>query len=514
MAAGRAAQLARLGIGLRAYLADRVDPTGASRRIRARIELREQRFLELARRLVYEHPRSPYLPLLARAGCEYGDLEAAIRRGGLEGTLEQLRDAGVFVTLAELKGKRPIVRGELAVATRDADFDSPLLLGRGISGTTSGSRSAASRVYYDWQALSEEAENGLLLDAIHGVDEAPLALWFPAPPGVAGLRNVLLTAKCGRPPQRWFSHSTADLGAGRRLTTVALALLRARARLLGLRVPWPEPTPLEEAGRVARWLGSGTNGSAPRTVRTMTSSAVRIAHGALAEGISLDGGTAVIGGEPLDAERRTLIESAGLRVVNRYATAEAGIVAAGCGREPTADAMHLYTDRAAALPSPDGLLLTSLTPFAGKVLLNASLGDHAELSERRCDCRFGELGMSSWISGLGSDERVTIEGMTIRLADLHAIVVRVLAAAGEPPDQSQLWKQPAAEGGSRLAVVVSPRVGTDPQALSAGILEELRRDGELGRLTAEVWSQAGALQVRVAEPKVSRGHKLLPVAGP
>ena len=211
----------------------------------------------------------------------------------------------------------------------------------------------------------------------------------------------------------------------------------------------------------------------------------------------------MIGGEPLDGERRQLIESAGMRVVNRYATAEAGIVAAACGREPAVDAMHLYTDRAAALPSPDGLLLTSLTPFAGKVLLNASLGDHGDLSERRCDCGFGRLGISSWISGLGSEERLTIEGMTIRLASLHAIVARVLGAAGAPPDQSQLWRLPAADGGARLAVVVSPRITVDPEALIGAILEELGRQGELGRLTAEVWSQAGALQVLAAEPKLS-----------
>ena len=168
MAAGRIAQLARLGAGFDSYLASTVDRDGAGRRIRLRIEQRAERFLEVARRLVYAHPASPYRRLLAAAGCEYGDLETAVRRHGLESALEHLRAAGVYVTLEELKGRQPIVRGDLAIAADETSFDSPLMMGRGISGTTSGSRSPPSRVHYDWKGLTEEAENSLLLDAIHG----------------------------------------------------------------------------------------------------------------------------------------------------------------------------------------------------------------------------------------------------------------------------------------------------------------------------------------------------------
>jgi hypothetical protein len=351
----------------------------------------------------------------------------------------------------------------------------------------------------------------LLLDTIHGVAQAPLALWFPAPPGVAGLRNVLLAARCGRPPARWFSQGPSDLRSTRSLAGISLRYLRLQARLLGMRIPRPEHTPPEDAAIVARWLATADD-ARPRTLRTVTSSAVRVARAALARGISLEPATAVIGGEPLSASQRELLESAGLRVVNRYATAEAGILAAGCGREPSADSMHLYTDRAEILQSPDGLLITALSPFAGKVLLNASLGDHGELSRRECDCVFGKVGMSTWISGLGSEERMTIEGMTLRLADLHGIVTRVLAASGARPDECQLWRLPDDQGTARLAVVVAPRVPVEPRALIDAIFAELSRQGELGKLTAAVWSEAGALEVVTAEPKVSVGHKLLPVA--
>jgi hypothetical protein len=509
MPVGRVVQLARLGAGLREYLASTVELAAARRRIRRRLEQREERFLEAARRLIYGHARSPYRRLLAIADCEYGDLEAGVRGDGLEATLERLWRAGAYVSLDELKGKKPIVRAGQELEATEADFDSPLLLGRGMTGTTSGSRSPRSRIQYDWHGLAEEADNALLLDAIHGVAEAPLALWFPAPPGVAGLRNVLISAKCGRPAERWFSQVPGGLRAGPTLTAVSFQYLRWLGWRMGIGIPNPEHTPLEGALRVARWLAPRRSDPLPRTLRTVTSSAVRVARSALAEEISLEPATAVIGGEPLNTERRQLIESSGLRVVNRYATAEAGIVAASCGHEPTSDAMHVYTDRAAALQSPHGLLLTSLSPFAGKVLFNASLGDQGELRQGHCDCGFGKLGMSSWLSRLGSDERVTIEGMTLRLADLHAVVTRALALSGVGPDECQLWTR-SKEGATRLAVAVAPRIGVEPAALLDAILEELGRQGEVERLTAAVWSQAGALEIVVADPRVNAGQKLLP----
>ena len=40
--------------------------------LRERLERRDVGFLALARRTIYGNPRSPYLRLLALAGCEYG----------------------------------------------------------------------------------------------------------------------------------------------------------------------------------------------------------------------------------------------------------------------------------------------------------------------------------------------------------------------------------------------------------------------------------------------------------
>jgi hypothetical protein len=55
--------------------------------VAARLGRREADFLEHAHRAVYERPDSPYRALLRHAGVERGDLEALVRRDGLEGAL-------------------------------------------------------------------------------------------------------------------------------------------------------------------------------------------------------------------------------------------------------------------------------------------------------------------------------------------------------------------------------------------------------------------------------------------
>ena len=139
------------------------------------------------------------------AGCEYGDLEQSVAVRGVDGALEQLRDAGVYLTLEEFKRMRPISRPGLTFEPDETDFDNPLATSGGIQGATSGSRAVASKVMYDWGFVSEESANDLLLACHHGVMDAPLALWYPVLPSVAGVHNLLINLRFGRPPARWFS---------------------------------------------------------------------------------------------------------------------------------------------------------------------------------------------------------------------------------------------------------------------------------------------------------------------
>ena len=87
--------------------------TGAEARaeVAARLERREADFLAHMRLAVYERPGSPYRDLLRHAGVEAGDLESLVRREGVEGTLRVLLQHGVYLTVEELRGQRPIRRG-------------------------------------------------------------------------------------------------------------------------------------------------------------------------------------------------------------------------------------------------------------------------------------------------------------------------------------------------------------------------------------------------------------------
>ena len=105
--------------------------TGAEARaiLEARLQHRERDFLTLVKQTVYGHASSPYLELLRTAGCEYGDVERLVQAEGLEGALGALFRRGVYLTLDELKGRRPAVRGSTSIAVGQARLRNPSLGG-------------------------------------------------------------------------------------------------------------------------------------------------------------------------------------------------------------------------------------------------------------------------------------------------------------------------------------------------------------------------------------------------
>ena len=109
------------------------DPPGLVRRM---IEGREENFLDLMRRVVFNHPSNPYYTLFQWAGCTYGDLEHSVRRDGLEPALDSLRKAGVYLANDEFKGKRPVERSGRQLEVESHQFANPLV--RGLLETTSG----------------------------------------------------------------------------------------------------------------------------------------------------------------------------------------------------------------------------------------------------------------------------------------------------------------------------------------------------------------------------------------
>src|SRR5262245_721914 len=113
----------RLLVELGPFLRKPLSPEECHRRVREGFEDREARFLATIERGVFGVPSSPYRKLLEHAGVSAADVRASVARKGVEGTLSDLHEAGVYVTLDEFKGRRPIVRGGLTIETRSRSFD-------------------------------------------------------------------------------------------------------------------------------------------------------------------------------------------------------------------------------------------------------------------------------------------------------------------------------------------------------------------------------------------------------
>jgi hypothetical protein len=521
VAPGRLGQLVQLGLGLPRFLREPVTAESATEEIRRRLDARPLRFLDVARRLIYGQAASPYQALLRWAGCDYADLEAAVRRDGIEPTLRRLREAGVYVRLAEFKGRKPIERPGLCLAPTAADFDNPQVGGRLVAGATSGSRDASGRISYDWELMREHGATEFLLNQVHGVERGPMALWLPTPPSIAGIHNLLLATKARRPPTRWFSQVGVSPDPLLSRTRLGLELVLAGCRALGHRVPRPEPSGPDGAARVAEFLAAALLAHGRCLLRTYASSAVRAARAAGARGLDLHGCVMLTGGEPLTERRQAAIERTGAVARSRYSATEAGLVAGACGEPRACDDMHLYMDRLAVLaasfraraeePEVDVLFFTSLSPHTGKILFNTDLGDFGTVAERPCGCAFGRMGMTVHLSNVRSYDKLSSEGMSLLGAELDEVVARLVEQAGGGPDDYQFWESETEDGLSSLVLAVSPRVpDLDEQRFLQAVLADIGRLPKGGGLAARIWRDARSLRLVRADPVLTR-QKHLPL---
>ena len=142
--AGSLKMLARFALGLGSFLREPLPLADARGRVTAHLRGRDDAFLRILRRGIFDNPASPYLALLRHAAIEFGDVVELVRRGGVEGALRHLYEAGVRVSLEEFKGRRPIERPGLSLPASGAAFDNPLLAAH-YKSSTGGSRSVGGR---------------------------------------------------------------------------------------------------------------------------------------------------------------------------------------------------------------------------------------------------------------------------------------------------------------------------------------------------------------------------------
>src|SRR5262245_32935568 len=284
---------ARLLWRLPTFLRRPVSAADARATVRRRLERRQADFLGLVRRAVYQYPASPYRLLLDRAGCAYEDVERLVQEDG-EGALRGLFRRGVYLTLDEFKGRRPVVRGSVLFTVDPVRLRNPRVAIGGLD-RSGGSRGASTVVPINLAFLRDRAANTRAFLNARGADGWQFAIW--AVPGSA-VTTFLHYARAGMRAVHWFSPiDPAAPGLHPRYRWSARALRWASVLA---RVPLPRPrlVSLEEPRPIMEWMaGVLQSGDTPH-LSTHVSMAARLYMAAHAAGVALRGAQFSVSGEP------------------------------------------------------------------------------------------------------------------------------------------------------------------------------------------------------------------------
>jgi len=198
---------ARFFVRLPAFLRHPVSLDDARAILRRRLEQREANFLALVRRAIYHNPANPYRQLLNLAGCEYGDLERLVTHDGVDGALHALLRQGVYLTVDEFKGRRPVVRGSVTLVVDPSRLRNPSSVAH-VPVQSGGSRGLPTVVLLDLASIRDHAVNQLLVFSARGWTGYSHAVWTV--PGGTPMRVLLRYAAAGAVPVRWFSPVDPD----------------------------------------------------------------------------------------------------------------------------------------------------------------------------------------------------------------------------------------------------------------------------------------------------------------
>jgi hypothetical protein len=512
----------RFASGLKGFLREQLSADQCYEIINKNRENREQNFLDIVRKAVYENKNSPYLKLLQLARLGYDDFEGMIRSAGIESTLHTLKSRGVYISCDEFKCKKSVVRGGRAFTFKEGDFDNPLV-SNNLEYTTGASRSCGTKVTMNFARYEQYAAYNRIAADAHGVSNSPVILWLPILPSAACLVTMLRLTKIGKTPVRWFSQITAEKVKPAVAKRLAMLYFVFAGRLFGASFPRPEYVGMDRSYKVCEYIAEILKKGKGCIIETYTSSAVRACRTARERNIDISGATFFVAGEPLTEAKQKEISGVGARAVNMYAGVDIGLIGYSCASPEAVGAVHLLTDRQAIIQHTrkapfgggeiDAFLLTSLCPTSAKILLNVESGDYGTIRKRNCDCGLGKLGFESHIYDIRGFDKLTGEGMTFIGTDLLRIVEEVLPDVfGGSSIDYQMVEEQDGSGRTCMNVIVNPDVAPlDEKELIRIIISELRKGGDTRRMMAEMWSQAGTLKVVRKRPYITDAGKFLPL---
>jgi hypothetical protein len=513
---------ARFAAGLASFLRHPISLADAETLVRQGLERREDNFLRLLERGVFGRTRSPYARLMKLARCEMGDVREMVRRRGLEASLRALREAGVYVTFDEMKGREPIVRHGDAFAVTTDDFSNPLLR-PAYEGETSGTTGVSTRVSQDLDHLATQSAHLMLAYHAHGALGAVFGVWRGVLPDGSGMNNVLRSAHHGRIAAKWFVPSPrGGPKPAWRFQLVTYWTVIA-GRLLGVPLPWPEVVPIDQAIIVAKWAAAMVKAHGACHLSVSVSRALRVCVAAQEAGIDLKGTVFVIAGEPPSPAKVAGIRAAGARCFPTYGFVEAGRVAIGCVNPSTSNDLHILSDAFEVLPYERGvpgtdvrvnaLNITSLLLTTPQILLNAEVDDYGIVEDRACGCPLQRFGYQRHVRDIHSYRKLTGEGVTLVGGDMIDIMERVLPAKfGGSPLDYQLMEEEDERGFTRLTLIVSPRVQIQSESVVIDeVMHALRASSLMADTARSIWVQAGTMRVQRREPIWTGRGKLMPL---
>lgn len=510
-------------LSLRKYIKEYEQPSleEAKARLKVRLQNREQRFLEMVETCIYGYSRSPYLPLLRAADCEFGDLRNLVGDVGLEPALRRLRDDGVYFSFEEFKGRKVAERNGVALALRSEDFDNPSTV-RHFSTSSGGSSGPPTRVWMNLADRENQRAHFVFSRAAHGGMDAPTTAW-----GTGDLPSFVhsLTAMVAESRDRWFA-SRSPRGTKDVLKyAVGSRILSFVAASGGLRLPrreWVDPLdPLP----IARWAEENLRSNGKCRIFTVTiSKGVRLASTALENGIDLHGASIIGSGEPATPGKVQAIRRSGATWIPTYVFAEGGTVGSGCVQPLDGTDVHFYSDRFGLIQSPrnvpgtdltvDAFNFTTLSATAPKVLMNVEIDDYGILESRKCGCPFDEVGYDQHIREIYSFQKLTGEGVTLVGSDILRILEEVLPSRfGGSPLDYQLVEEEDENNLTRLSLVIDPRIRIDDESLViATVLDELKATDAPSSMAGSIWAQAGTFRVKRTKPITTTSRdKLMPL---
>lgn len=510
----------RFAFGLKSYLRNTATLDEIQKTIHQQLNSREENFIDVLKTNIFGNPRSPYLPLLQMANLTFMDVEDMVRQNGIEQTLNDLYDVGVYITFEEYKGRVPLKRGHLEYTINHSDFDSPTLTATLLS-TTGGSTGKPTKTKLDFDFLSRRGQHSVINRYAHNLIEAKAVIWFGFLPETSAISNVLMNAYFGNVIPNWFSTTRWNESNTGWFYVVLTYLMIVMVRLHRFKFPFPQYVAMDNPLSIVNTIADLLHKEDKVILLTTTSKAVRVCLCAQQHGIDLTGMTVFGLSEPSTQAKIRSIEASGAQFLNWYGTTDVGDVGMPCANPVDGTDVHFLRNHLAMIQRPqqvmdqsvDAFHFTTLLPGNPKTLLNVQLDDFGIVEERDCGCPLYQMGFTTHIRQMSSFRKLTGEGVTLVGSDMIHILEHVLPSRfGGSLLDYQLVEEENTQGFTKLILYVAPSIALkDEQEVLDVFLDAMKNSMPSVRLAQAEFRSGDVVSIKRENPLITERGKYFPI---